>query len=90
MQALVQHSKNKDQFVKVMIKCMAETQLFEGELKEANEQNSIHFANEQELEAQLVEETRAKDGSALLVSLCSQLDHVRVYSELNISLFCSI
>jgi hypothetical protein len=41
--ALVQHSKNKDQFLKVAIKRMAETQLFEDELKEVNELNSIPF-----------------------------------------------
>jgi hypothetical protein len=69
MQALIQHSKNKDQFLKVAIKRMGETQLFEDELKEVNESNLILLADKQKLEAQLVEEIRAKDGNALLVSL---------------------
>jgi hypothetical protein len=69
MQALIQHSKNKDQFLKVAIKRMGETQLFEDELKEVNESNLILLADKQKLEAQLAEEIRAKDGNALLVSL---------------------
>jgi hypothetical protein len=57
MQALVQHSKNKDQFLKVAIKCMAETQLIEDELKEANELNSTILADKLEFNAKLAEET---------------------------------
>jgi hypothetical protein len=76
MQALIQHCKNKDQFLKVTIKRMGETQLFEDELKEANESNSILLADKQKLEAQLAEKIRAKGGNALLVSLCSQIVHV--------------
>jgi hypothetical protein len=64
LQTLVQHSKNRDKFLKVAIKCMAETQLFKGKLKEANELNSILFTDKQELEAKLAEETRAKEGTS--------------------------
>jgi hypothetical protein len=49
-QATVKHSQDKDQFMKVAIKRMAETQAFEDELKELSELNSILFAQNQELE----------------------------------------
>jgi hypothetical protein len=57
MQAMVKHSQDKDQFLKVAIKQMAET-----ELKEVSELNSILLAQNQELEAQLAEESQVKDG----------------------------
>jgi hypothetical protein len=56
MQAVVKHSQDKDQFLKVSIKRMQETQMFENKLKEANEYNLVLFAQLQELEAQLDEE----------------------------------
>jgi hypothetical protein len=62
MQAMVKHSQDKDQFLKVVIKQMTETQAFEDELKEVSELNSVLFARIQELEAHLVEESQAKDG----------------------------
>jgi hypothetical protein len=90
MQALIQHSKKKDQFLKVAIKCMAEAHLFEDELKEANELNSILFVDKQSLEAKIAEETQAKNGNLLLVLLYLWFDHVRADSELNSPLPCSI
>jgi hypothetical protein len=45
MQVLVKHSQDKDQFLKVAIKWMIETQIFEDELKEVSELNSILHAN---------------------------------------------
>jgi hypothetical protein len=57
MQAMVKHSQDKDQFLKVVIKRMAKT-----ELKEVSELNSILLAQNQELEAQLAEESQVKDG----------------------------
>jgi hypothetical protein len=62
MQVMVKHSQDKDQFLKVVIKRMTETQAFEDELKEVSELNSVLFARIQELEAHLVEESQAKDG----------------------------
>jgi hypothetical protein len=44
MQALVKHSQDKDQFLKVVIKRMAETQSFEDEHKKVSELNSILLA----------------------------------------------
>jgi hypothetical protein len=57
VQAIVKHSKDKDQFLKVLIKRMQETQLFEDELKESTELNSFLYARNQELEAKLSEES---------------------------------
>jgi hypothetical protein len=44
MQVLVKHSQDKDQFLRVAINWMAETQTFEDELKEVSELNSILLA----------------------------------------------
>jgi hypothetical protein len=60
MQALIQHCKNKDQFLKVTIKRMGETQLFEDELKEANESNSILLADKQKLRPNLQRKSEPK------------------------------
>jgi hypothetical protein len=62
MQAMVKHYQDKDQFLKVAIKRMTETQAFEDELKEVSELNTIFFVRNQELEAQLAEESQVKDG----------------------------
>jgi hypothetical protein len=53
MHAMVKHSEDKDQFLKVVIKWMTKTQAFEDELKEVGELNSVLFAWNQELESQL-------------------------------------
>jgi hypothetical protein len=50
---MVNHSQDKDHFLKVAIKRIQETQTFEDELKEATELNSILFTQNQELEAKL-------------------------------------
>jgi hypothetical protein len=44
IQAVVKHSQDQDQFLKVSIKRMQETQMYEDKLKEANEYNSVLFA----------------------------------------------
>jgi hypothetical protein len=44
MQAMVNHSQDKDRFLKVAIKWMAETQSFEDELKEVSKLNSVLLA----------------------------------------------
>jgi hypothetical protein len=44
MQAMVKHSQDKDQFLKLAIKRMQETQAFKDELKEVGELNSVLYA----------------------------------------------
>jgi hypothetical protein len=63
MQALVNHSQDKDQYLKVVVKQMTETQVLEDELKEVSKLNLVLLAQRQELEAKLVEESHAKDGN---------------------------
>jgi hypothetical protein len=62
MQALAKHSRDKDQFLKVVIKWMMETRILEDELKEVSELNLILLAEKQELETKLAKESQAKDG----------------------------
>jgi hypothetical protein len=59
---MVKHSQDKDQFLKVVIERMQETQAFEDELKEVSELNSVLYAQNNELKAKLAEESQAKDG----------------------------
>jgi hypothetical protein len=59
---MVKHSRDKDQFLKVVIKWMQETQTFEDELKEVSKLNLVLFAQNQELEAKLAKESWEKDG----------------------------
>jgi hypothetical protein len=70
-QALGKHSRDKDQFLKVVIKRMAETQILDDELKEAGKLNSVLLKEKQELEAKLVEESWEKDGNHFLDSFFS-------------------
>jgi hypothetical protein len=69
MQALVKHSQDKDQFLKVTIKWMTEMQILEDELKEVSELNSILLTEKQELEAKLAIESQVKDGNYFTYSL---------------------
>jgi hypothetical protein len=71
MQLLVKHSEAKDQFLRVAAKRMTETQLFEDELKEVSQLNSVLLAQKLELEAKLAEERQAKDGKHSTDSLLS-------------------
>jgi hypothetical protein len=68
---LVKHSKVKDQFLRVVVKRMTKTQLFEDELKEMSQLNSILLAQKLELEIKLAEEIQAKDGKHFTNSLLS-------------------
>jgi hypothetical protein len=61
VEALIKHSRAKDQFLRVTIKWMTETQILEDELKEVSEINSVLLAQKQELEAELTKESQAKD-----------------------------
>jgi hypothetical protein len=63
MQAIVKHSQDKDQVLKVSIKRMQENQTFEDELKEAIEMNLILSTQNQELATKLTEESQLKDGN---------------------------
>jgi hypothetical protein len=47
---MVKHSQDKDEFLKVPIKRMAETQSLEDELKGVSELNLVLLAQNQELE----------------------------------------
>jgi hypothetical protein len=47
---MIKHSQNKDQFLKVAIRWMQETQTFKDELKATIELNSILLARNEELE----------------------------------------
>jgi hypothetical protein len=53
------------------MKRMMETQLFEYELKEVSQLNSILIAHKLELETRLAEESQAKDGKHFANSLLS-------------------
>jgi hypothetical protein len=66
VQAMVKHSQDKDQFMKVAIKRMQETQTFEDELMAMVELNSILLARNEELETKLTEEIQSKEGNPLL------------------------
>jgi hypothetical protein len=63
MHALVKHSWDKDQFLKVATEWMTETQIIKDELDEVGELNSVLLREKQELKAKLVEESRAKEGN---------------------------
>jgi hypothetical protein len=63
MQALVKHSQDKDQFLKVAIKRMTKTQVLEDELNEVSKLNLVLLVQKQELEAKLAEESQAKNGN---------------------------
>jgi hypothetical protein len=61
MQTMVKHSEAKDQFLRVPVKRMTKTQLFEDELKEVSQLNSVFLAQKLELEAKLPEENQEKN-----------------------------
>jgi hypothetical protein len=57
---LVEHSEAEDQFLRVAVKMMTETQLFEDELKEVSQLNTVLLAHNQELKVQLAKESQSK------------------------------
>jgi hypothetical protein len=57
MQKLVDHCRSKDQFLRVAIKRLIETQTFEDDLKEVSELNEVLLDCNLELKAQLAEES---------------------------------
>jgi hypothetical protein len=62
IQMLVKHFESKNQFLRVVVKRITETQLFEDELKEVSQLNLVLLAQKLELEAKLDEENQAKNG----------------------------
>jgi hypothetical protein len=62
MQWLVNHSEARDQFLRVAVKRMMETQLFEDELKKVSQLNIVLLVKKLKHEAKLAEVTQAKDG----------------------------
>jgi hypothetical protein len=52
----------KDKFLRVAIKRLTKTQIFDDELKQVNDLNENLMAHNQELESQLVEVSREKSG----------------------------
>jgi bifunctional N-acetylglucosamine-1-phosphate-uridyltransferase/glucosamine-1-phosphate-acetyltransferase GlmU-like protein len=72
---MVNHSQDKDQFMKVVIKRMVETQSFEDELKEVSELNSVIFAQNQELVIKRMVETQSFE------------DELKEVSEINSVIF---
>jgi hypothetical protein len=65
IQAVIKHSQDKDQVLKVSIKRMQETQMYEDKLEEANEYNSILSARLEEHEKKCAEESQLKEGKYL-------------------------
>jgi hypothetical protein len=57
-QQLIEHSRSKDQYIKVALKRLTETQILEDGLTEENVVNKALLARNQELETQLATESR--------------------------------
>jgi hypothetical protein len=68
-QEVIKNSRDKDQFLRVSLKRMQETQMYENELKEENEYISALAAQLEELKAKCSEETQLKEGK-ILSPLC--------------------
>jgi hypothetical protein len=62
-QVVVKHSRDKDLFLRVLLKCMQATQMYESELKEVNECISFLAGRLEELKAKCTEEAQLKDGT---------------------------
>jgi hypothetical protein len=54
---LVEHYQAKDQFLRVAVKRFIKTQLFKDELKEVSQLDTVLLTYNQDLEAQLAEES---------------------------------
>jgi hypothetical protein len=57
-QQLIENSRSKDQYIKVALKRLTETQILEDGLTEENVVNKALLARNQELETQLATESR--------------------------------
>jgi hypothetical protein len=54
MQALVEQSQSKDKFLRIAVKRLTDTQLFEDELKEVSQLNTILLAHNQDVTPQVL------------------------------------
>jgi hypothetical protein len=60
LQQLIEHSRSKDQYIRVALKRLTEAQILEDELIEEKALNKTLLARNQELETQLAAERREK------------------------------
>jgi hypothetical protein len=65
-QQLIEYSQSKDQYIRVALKRLTETQILDDELKEEKALNKALLARNQELETQLAAESREKTGKHTL------------------------
>jgi hypothetical protein len=89
IQEVVKHSRDKDQFLRVSLKRMQETQMYETELKEVNEYLSALFTRLEELEAKCDEEAQLKEGKILSPSSLVILSYLSILWT-DQDLFCRI
>jgi hypothetical protein len=68
-QNIIKLSQSKDQFLRVSLKRLTETQIHEDELQEVNELNKVILDWNQELETQLADKSREKACKWLLIFL---------------------
>jgi hypothetical protein len=63
VQAMVKNSQDKEQSLKVVVKRMQENKTFEDKLEAVIELNSILLAQNEELQTNLTEERKLKEGN---------------------------
>jgi hypothetical protein len=63
VQPMVKNSQDKEQSLKVVVKRMQENKTFEDKLKAVIELNSILLAQNEELQTNLTEERKLKEGN---------------------------
>jgi hypothetical protein len=61
LQQLIEHSRSKDQYIRVALKRLTKAQILEDELIEEKALNKTLLAGNQELETQLAAERREKN-----------------------------
>jgi hypothetical protein len=68
-QQLIEHSQSKDQYIRVALNRLTETQILDDELKEERALNQTLLARNQEVETQLSVESRDKAGKHILCTI---------------------
>jgi hypothetical protein len=68
-QQLKEHSQSKDQYIRVALNRLTETQILDDELKEERALNQTLLARNQEVETQLSVESRDKAGKHILCTI---------------------
>jgi hypothetical protein len=89
IQVVVKHSGDKDQFLRVSLKGMHETQMYETLLKKANKYISALFARLEELKAKCTEEIQLKEGKIFLPFCVVSLSYLSILWT-DHDLFCRI